>query len=274
MGISLEMERSLVALLVLAALCACAAMAETQEEVQQLQDSKYDPAVDAKHMNEVNKIRDFKSMTQYIAGRGKEVQKAELAKKFNGENEEIAIGNTLKSMEAKHAVEAELNSEVKIDCEVGAWSKFGACNKLCDGGKMSRKRIIATQPRNGGKACPPTENTIDCNTESCASEKYARRAARRKLTAAEKRREMAQNDILARQAMRSTNVKDLMRMTRKVMRKMVHTHMAEVHLPGEKGPRTAQSLVRTDLKAAMAKNEVNKAMAGFEAVKAVKAGKH
>merc|ERR1711970_1422488 len=103
MGISAEMERSLVALLVLAALCACAVMAETQEEVQQLQDSKYDPAVDAKHMNEVNKIRDFKSMTQYIAGRVKEVQKAELAKKFNGENEEIAIGNTLKSMEAKHA---------------------------------------------------------------------------------------------------------------------------------------------------------------------------
>merc|ERR1711970_1610324 len=142
MGISAEMERSLVALLVLAALCACAAMAETQEEVQQLQDSKYDPSVDAKHMNEVNKIRDFKSMTQYIAGRVKEVQKAELAKKFNGENEEIAIGNTLKSMEAKHAVEAELNSEVKIDCEVGPWGKFKACSKLCDGGRMTRARMV------------------------------------------------------------------------------------------------------------------------------------
>jgi len=265
MGISVEMERSVVALLVLAALCACAAMAETQEEVQQLQDSKYDPSVDAKHMNEVNKIRDFKSMTQYIAGRVKEVQKAELAKKFNGENEEIAIGNTLKSMEAKHAVEAELNSEVKIDCEVGAWSKFGACNKLCDGGKMSRKRIIATQPRNGGKACPPTENTIDCNTESCSSEAYARRAARRKLTAAEKRREMAANNIKIRMAMRATSVKDMKRKTREIMRKLVHTHMATVKLPGEKGPRNAESLVRTDLKVAMAKNAVNKAMDRFSA---------
>jgi len=270
MGILSQRERMAprslsVALLVLAALCACEAV--TQEEVVQLQDSKYDPSVDAKHMDEVNKIQDFKSMTQYIAGRIKEVQKAELAKKFDGnaEPEEIAIGNTLKSMEAKHAVEAELNSEVKIDCEVASWTKFSACSKLCDGGKMKRTRTIAKQPMNGGKACPPTENTIDCNTESCSSEAYARRAARRKLTAAEKRREMAQNNLKIRTAMRATSVRAMKMKTREVMRKLVHTHMATVRLPGEKGPRTAESLVRTDLKVAMAKNAVNKAMDGFEA---------
>merc|ERR1712072_1647825 len=247
---------------------------EPSDDVVMLQEEKYDPSIQAKHLADVNKIQDTPSMHKYIAMRMKQVTKEELAKDFNGQAEEIAIGNTVKEMEAKHAVEAELNSEVKIDCETGAWTKFGACSKLSDGGKMKRTRPVTRKPMNGGRSCPVLENTVDCNTESCASEKYARRAARRKLTKAEKRREMAQNDILARQAMRATNVKDLMRMTRKVMRKMVHTHMAEVHLPGEKGPRTAQSLVRSDLKKAMAKNEVNKAMAGFEAVKAVKAGKH
>merc|ERR1712188_201144 len=200
-----------------------------------------------------------------LTKRMKDVVKQELAKNFNGEAETIAIGNTVKEMEAKHAVEAELNSEVKIDCEVGAWSKFGACNKLCDGGKMSRKRMISTPPRNGGKACPPVENAIDCNTESCSSEAYARRAARRKLTKAEKMREMAANNIKIRMAMRATSVREMKRKTREIMRKLVHTHMATVKLPGEKGPRSAESLVRTDLKAAMAKNEVNKAMRGFEA---------
>jgi len=235
------------------------------DTVSLLQDEKYDPSIQANRLHEVKKIQDVLSMQSYIGKRIKEVQKEELAKDFNGENEEIAIGNTMKEMQAKHAVEAELNSEIKVACEVGTWSKFSACSKPCDGGKMKRTRPITRKPQNGGKECPVLENTIDCNTESCASEAYQRRAARRKLTAAEKRREMAQNDILARRAMRAKTVKSMMKMTRKVMRKMVHTHMATVHLPGETGPRSAESLVRKDLKQAMAKNEVSNAMAGFHA---------
>jgi len=274
MGIALRemLARLACAALLLVAL-ATAFDASQDDEVVLLQDEKYDPSIKKINLHAVNKIQDVPSMQTYIAMRMKQVTKEELAKDYNGP-ETIAIGNTVKEMEAKHAVEAELNSEVKVDCEVGVWTKFGACSKLCDGGKMKRTRPVTRKPMNGGRTCPVLENTVNCNTESCASEKYARRAARRKLTKAEKRREMAQNDILARQAMRATNVKDLMRMTRKVMRKMVHTHMAEVHLPGEKKPRTAQSLVRADLKKAMAKNEVNKAMAGFEKVKSGKAGKH
>merc|ERR1712139_417146 len=130
---------------------------------------------------------------------------------------------------------------------------------------MKRTRPVTRRPQNGGKECAPLENTIDCNTESCASEAYARRAQRRKLTAAEKRREMAQNNIKVRMAMRATSVKDMKRKTREIMRKLVHTHMATVKLPGEKGPRNAESLVRTDLKVAMAKNAVNKAMDRFSA---------
>merc|ERR1712054_626789 len=250
MGISRKMLARLTCVALLLVALATAYDASQDDVVTLLQDEKvYDPSIQREHLADVNKIQDVPSMQTYITKRMKDVVKQELAKNFNGEAETIAIGNTVKEMEAKHAVEAELNSEVKVDCEVGAWTKFGACSKLCD----------------GGKTCPVLENAVNCNTESCASEKYARRAARRKLTREEKRAEMAQNDILSRQAMRATDVKTMMRMTRKVMRKMVHTHMAEVHLPGEKGPRSAESLVRRDLKAAMAKNAVNKAMRGFEA---------
>jgi len=267
----LEMLARLTCVALLLVALATAYDASQDDVVTLLQDEKYDPSIQKENLHVVNKIEDVPSMQTYIAKRMKEVTKQELAKDFNGATEEIAIGNTVKEMEAKHAVEAELNSEVKIDCEVGVWTKFGACSKLCDGGKMKRTRPVTRKPKNGGRTCPVLENTVECNTESCASEKYARHAARRKLTREEKKREMAQNDIMAREAMRATDVKQMMRMTRKVMRKMVHTHMAEVHLPGEKAPRTAQSLVRADLKKAMAKNEVNKAMAGFERVKT---GKH
>merc|ERR1712031_108748 len=113
--------------------------------------------------------------------------------------------------EAKHAVEAELNSEVKIDCEVGAWGQFAKCNKLCDGGKQIRKRTVVKMPKNGGKPCPALENSLDCNTESCASEAYQRRATSRKLTAEEKKREMAQNNLMMRHAMRSGTVKQMLK---------------------------------------------------------------
>lgn len=224
----------------------------------------FDPAVDAKHMAEVHKIADFKTMSSYISKRMREVQKEQLAKSFDGTNEEIAIGNTLKSMEAKHAVEAELNSEVKINCEVGSWGKFSKCSKLCDGGTMQRKRRITKHPRNAGLACPPLQNSIDCNTDSCASEVHQRRSLRRKLTKAEKMREMATNDIVRRKAMRSTTVKAMRKMMRKYMRKVVRTQTADVKLPGQTAPRSDESLVRKDLKAAMAKNAVDTAMAGFK----------
>merc|ERR1711934_597410 len=260
MGISRKMLARLTCVALLLVALATAYDASQDDVVTLLQDEKaYDPSIQREHLADVNKIQDFPSMQSYISKRMKDVVKQELAKNFNGEAETIAIGNAVKEMEAKHAVEAELNSEVKVDCEVGA------CTKLCDGGKMKRTRPVTRKPMNGGRTCPVLENTVNCNTESCASEKYARRAARRKLTREEKRAEMAQNDILSRQAMRATDVKTMMRSVRKVMRKMVHTHMAEVHLPGAKGPRSAESLVRRDLKTAMAKNAVNKAMRGFQA---------
>merc|ERR1711998_280678 len=218
-------------------------------------DDKYDPSIKPHKLAEVEKIRDFGTMSKYIQKRMKEVVKTELTKK-GGENEEIEIGNTLKNMEAKHAVEAELNQEMKVDCEIGEWGKWSQCSKLCDGGKKLRKRPVTQSPKNGGKECPPIENDMDCNTESCSSENYARRALRRKLTHEERQRERARNNLRLREALRSKSTK--------VMGKMVHTDVAEVKLPGQKGDRTAESLVRKDLKAAMAKNATNKSLKTFE----------
>jgi hypothetical protein len=261
----------------LLAMSSCYARLEdfNEDEVSLLQDAEsvgirkknlpYNPALEAKHMKDINRITTHADMSKYIAKRMKDVLTKQLARTDDTSNEEIVIGNTLKNMEAKRAVEDELNTETKVNCEFGAWSKFSKCSKLCDGGVEKRTREVTRHPRNGGKSCPPLENTIDCNTESCASDAYQRRATRRKLTAEEKRREMAQNNLLMRHAMRSTDVKTMLKKMRKYMRKMVHTSMATVKLPGDKGPRTAESQVRSVLKKAMAKNEVNRAMAGFQA---------
>merc|ERR1711924_6476 len=54
-----------------------------------------------------------------------------------GGEEEVAIGNTLKTMEAKEAVEEELESEVAINCDVSEWGPYGKCNVACDGGKQN-----------------------------------------------------------------------------------------------------------------------------------------
>merc|ERR1712046_224879 len=203
-------------------------------------------------LDKVNTVKDLKKL---IFEKENEVQKSELAKEDEEDGgAEMAIGDTLKEMEAKEAVEEELDSEIKVDCEVGEWGKFGACSKLCDGGVMTRSRTVMRQPRNGGQQCEPLNNEIECNTESCASEAYQRRATRRKLTAQEKARESMANKQKIALAMKSASVHEMMKRTREVMRKDVHTQVATVKLPGEIGERSAEAQVRKSLKEAMAKN--------------------
>jgi len=218
-------------------------------------------------VDNVEQIPDVKSLKKFIYQEEQNVQKKEMSKYSNDEGEEIAIGDTLKSMEAEHAVEEELQSEVQIDCEVGEWSKFGACDKPCDGGVMKRTRTVQRKPRNGGTQCPDLSNEVECNTESCASEAYQRRATRRKLTAAEKAREAMINKQKIAMAMKATDTHTMMKRTREVMRKMVHTEIAEVHLPGETGERSAEAQVRKSLQQAMSENAVRNAMKTYDATK-------
>merc|ERR1712086_9382 len=216
--------------------------------------------------DQLDKVTNVKGLKKLIFAKENEVQKREMAKAEEEDGgAEMAIGDTLKEMEAKDAVEEELDSEIKVDCEVGEWGKFGACSKLCDGGNMARTRTVERQPRNGGQQCPLLNNEIECNTESCASEAYQRRATRRKLTKAEKKREGMRNAQKVASAMRSDNVYDMMKRTKEVMRKMVHTEVAEVKLPGETGERSAEAQVRKSLKEAMAKNAVDNAMTTYQA---------
>jgi len=243
----------------------CAVLDEAT--VTSLQETgKFDPSIESHRLDEVSKIQDFKTMNKYIGDRMKSVVKQELAKE-GGADEEIEIGNTLKSMEAKHAVEQELNEETKTDCEVGEWGEFAKCDKLCGGGKQVRKREVIIMAKHGGKECPVLENSLDCNVESCESEEHQRRALRRQLTAAEKKRERMANNLKMREAMRSLDTRAAFKKTREVMRKMVHTDLAQVKLPGETGQRSEESLVRGDLKKAMARNAVDNALKSFEKVK-------
>jgi hypothetical protein len=54
-----------------------------------------------------------------------------------------------------------------IDCQVGEWTAWSACDKSCGGGKQTRTRLITKPAENGGKPCPALTETQDCNTQAC-----------------------------------------------------------------------------------------------------------
>lgn len=52
-------------------------------------------------------------------------------------------------------------SDCPVDCEVSNWGNYGACTD----GKKTRKRTVTTESMNGGTACGPLEETIDCDDD-------------------------------------------------------------------------------------------------------------
>merc|ERR1711907_86748 len=97
-------------------------------------------------------VQNDKDMRKAIHKEMQDYMEKEMAKDDDGE-EEVAIGNTLKTMEAKSAVQAELESEISIDCEVSEWSSYGKCSAACDGGKQKRTREVQQPSQNGGAPC-------------------------------------------------------------------------------------------------------------------------
>lgn len=256
-------------------LLVCSAAVVLADESASLAASASKPPVDREtelkpdEADKTEKIPDVKSLKRYIYEEEKQVEKTEMSKE-EADTESgtaLAIGDTLKELESEHAVQEEMEMETAIDCEVGEWGKFGKCDKPCDGGTMERTRTVVRHPRNGGSRCPDLNNQVECNTDSCASEEYQREATRRKLTQKEKAREMMANKQKINNAMRSTNTYDMMKRTREVMRKIVHTQTAVVHLPGEEEEQTPEMQVRKSLQEAMAKNAVDAAMQKFDASK-------
>jgi hypothetical protein len=247
----------------------CAAAVLAAEESMSLTGSEAGPRdteLKPDEEEKTDKIPDVKSLRKYIFAEEAKVQKDEMSKldADGGSGEEVAIGDTLKELDAEHAVEEEMTMEVSVDCEVSEWGKFSKCDKPCDGGKMQRERSVMRKNRNGGKRCPDLSNQVECNTDSCASEEYQRAATRRKLTQREKAREMMANKQKISDAMKSTDTYTMMKRTREVMRKIVHTQVAEVHLPGDPEEQSPEVQVRETLQEAMAKNAVNSAMENFD----------
>lgn len=64
--------------------------------------------------------------------------------------------------------ETQCNTQAcPIDCVIGDWSDWSACNKPCGGGVQIRNRSVIVQPDKGGQACPSTQEVKDCNTQTC-----------------------------------------------------------------------------------------------------------
>ena len=55
---------------------------------------------------------------------------------------------------------------VRMDCVHEGWSAWGNCSLGCGGGSRSRHPIITGLPRNGGRACPRTQQE-GCNSLPC-----------------------------------------------------------------------------------------------------------
>ena len=55
-----------------------------------------------------------------------------------------------------------------VDCTVGLWGSWSACNAACDKtGTQTRSRSITTQKSCNGKACPPLTHNRICNGKCC-----------------------------------------------------------------------------------------------------------
>lgn len=55
-----------------------------------------------------------------------------------------------------------------VNCLLGAWSSWSACDASCGGGKQSRSRSVLVQPSGNGAACEATVQESSCNTSPCA----------------------------------------------------------------------------------------------------------
>ena len=58
------------------------------------------------------------------------------------------------------------------DCVLNYWATVGRCTRTCGGGRVMQRRSIRTNPRCGGRACPPYNSAqrlryVSCNTQCC-----------------------------------------------------------------------------------------------------------
>jgi len=258
-------------------LLACAAAVTEDDTVTSLDDRQgYAPRptsrLTSKEMDEVDKVGSIKDMMRKIA-REVEAPQKKIEEEEEGDGtaveadiqrEQVAIGNTLRTMEAKAAVKEELVAETPVDCEMGVWSDYGKCSKMCGGGKKRKSRSVVRQAANGGSKCGELQKSINCNTESCAAEEAEEYAKSRTLTEAEHKSETAVNNRHAASLMASDDVETMVSGLKTLMRNMVKTDVVVVKLPGAlPGADPVKYEVNMALKDAIAKNTVSSAMANM-----------
>ena len=55
-----------------------------------------------------------------------------------------------------------------VDCELSAWSAWGACSSSCGGGTRVRQRNVETPRSGAGQSCPSLVEDEPCNIDTCA----------------------------------------------------------------------------------------------------------
>jgi hypothetical protein len=54
-----------------------------------------------------------------------------------------------------------------VDCELGEWTEFGACDVTCGEGLQTRTRAVLVEPANGGAPCGATSEDRLCALDPC-----------------------------------------------------------------------------------------------------------
>eukprot|EP00929_Paragymnodinium_shiwhaense_P115847 TRINITY_DN8499_c0_g8_i1.p1 TRINITY_DN8499_c0_g8~~TRINITY_DN8499_c0_g8_i1.p1 ORF type:complete len:5046 (+),score=966.34 TRINITY_DN8499_c0_g8_i1:123-15260(+) len=54
-----------------------------------------------------------------------------------------------------------------VDCVLGDWNTWTACNKACGGGEQTRTKVVLVAPAHGGSACNSPKDTMTCNPQPC-----------------------------------------------------------------------------------------------------------
>jgi hypothetical protein len=52
-----------------------------------------------------------------------------------------------------------------VDCQVGEWTAWSACSRVCGSGEQSRTRLVTRAAASGGAPCPARAETRPCNTQ-------------------------------------------------------------------------------------------------------------